>query len=100
MATSYVSVTGRAANMGKHDIIEPSSTIKPSSTGRVRKHRLEMRAKGFRLKSVWVRDLADPAFTAEIARTNQAIADFEGRYPDEVKWMDGLMERAWADLPD
>ncbi len=41
--------------MGKH---EP---IKPSSTERVRKHRADMRAKGYRLKQVWVRDLEDPA---------------------------------------
>ncbi len=34
--------------MGTHEI------IRPSSTERVRKHRAVMRAKGYRLKTVWL----------------------------------------------
>lgn len=80
--------------MGKHD------AIKPSSTERVRKHRAEMRAKGYRLKHVWVRDMNDPACKAEIERANRAIAEFERNNPDEVAWMNEQAAQAWDDLPD
>ena len=80
--------------MGKH---EP---IKPSSTERVRKHRAEMRAKGYRLKQVWVRDRNDPAYLAEIERSNRAINKFERKHPEEAGWMDWATAQAWNDLPD
>lgn len=80
--------------MGKH---EP---IKPSSTERVRKHRADMRAKGYRLKSVWVRDRNDPAYKAEIERINRAVAEFERDNPDEAAFWDEIAARAWNDLPD
>ncbi len=80
--------------MGKHD------PIKPSSTERVRKHRAEMRAKGYRLKQVWVRDRNDPAYLAEIERANRAINEFERKHPEETAWMDEFVARAWRDLPD
>jgi Protein of unknown function (DUF3018) len=80
--------------MGKHEV------IRPSSTERVRKHRAEMRAKGYRLKQVWVPDRNDPVFKAELARGCQAIADFECNNPDEVAWMNELADKAWTDLPD
>ncbi len=80
--------------MGKHE------TIKPSSTERVRKHRAEMRAKGYRLKQVWVRDRNDPAYIAEIERSNRIINEFERKHPEEAGWMDEFVARAWNDLPD
>jgi hypothetical protein len=80
--------------MGKHEV------IKPSSTERVRKHRAEMRAKGYKLKQVWVRDRNDPAYLAEIERANRIINDFEREHPNEFDWMDELIRRARDDLPD
>ncbi len=80
--------------MGKHDV------IKPSSTARVARHRAEMRAKGYRLKSVWVRDRESPEHQAEIAHANRAINQFERTHPEEAGWMDELKARAWDDLPD
>ncbi len=80
--------------MGKHEV------IKPSSTARVAKHRAEMRAKGYRLKSIWVRDMNDPAFKAEIERANRTIAEFEREHPEEAEWMDGATAQAWNDLGD
>jgi hypothetical protein len=80
--------------MGKHEV------IKASSTARVAKHRAEMRAKGYRLKTVWVRDLSDPSMKAEIARANKVIADFERKHPQEFEWMDEAVADAWADLSD
>ena len=54
--------------MGKHEV------IKTSSTERVRKHRAEMRAKGYRLTQTWAVNPNDPAFLAEIERANAVIA--------------------------
>ena len=48
--------------MGKHEV------IKTSSTERVRKHRAEMRAKGYRLKQRWVIDMDDPAVKERIRK--------------------------------
>jgi Protein of unknown function (DUF3018) len=88
--------------MGKHEVIKPGSGTKSSakSTERVRKHRAEMRAKGYRLKQVWVRDKNDPAYLAEIERTNRAVADWERNNPDEAAFWDEITVRAWNDLPD
>ncbi len=80
--------------MGKH---EP---IQPSSTERVRKHRAEMRAKGYRLKQRWVIDMDDPNVQDRIRRECEAISQWERKNPDEVAWMDALVTRAWSDLPD
>jgi Protein of unknown function (DUF3018) len=91
--TPYVSAT--EAVMGKHEIIKPST-----STERVRKHRAEMRAKGYKLKAVWMRDRNDPATLAEIAHTNAAIARWERDNPDELDWMRGFAARNWNSLPD
>jgi hypothetical protein len=83
--------------MGKHEVIKPSSSAK--STERVRKHRAEMRAKGFKLKQVWMRDRNDPAYLAEIEQTIHAIAEWERNNPDEAAFWDEMTTRAW-DLPD
>jgi Protein of unknown function (DUF3018) len=75
--------------MGKHEV------IKPSSTERVRKHRAEMRAKGFRLKQVWVRNRNDPAYLAEFDRANHEIAEWERNNCDEAAFWDEVTARAW-----
>ncbi len=79
--------------MGKHE------TIKPSSTARVAKHRAEMRAKGFRLKQVWVRDTDDPAFREKLRQESRIIAEMDRRSGD-AEWCDAFAAAAWADLPD
>ncbi len=87
--------------MGKHEVIKPAgSTSTAKSTERVRKHREAMRAKGYRLKSVWVPNRDDPAYLAEIARANAAIAKWERANPDEIEWMQAFAQRNWDNLPD
>ncbi len=80
--------------MGKHEV------IKPSSTARVRKHRAEMKAKGYRLKQVWVRDTKDPAFREQLREECRIIAEFERANPDETAFWNKIAARAWDDLPD
>ena len=80
--------------MGKHEV------IKPSSTERVRKHRAEMRAKGYRLKQVWVRDRNDPAYLAQLKDECRKIAEWERANPDEVAALNEWAAHAWDDLPD
>lgn len=79
--------------MGKHD------SVLPSSTARVRKHRAEMRAKGYRLKSVWVYDMSDPALRERLREESRIIAEMDRRSGD-AEWCDVLAASAWADLPD
>ncbi len=79
--------------MGKYEV------IKPSSTERVRKHRAEMRAKGYRLKSVWVRDTRDPAFRARLREESRIMAELDKRSGD-AEWCDAIAADAWTDLPD
>ena len=79
--------------MGKHEV------IKLSSTERVRKHRAEMRAKGFRLKQVWVRDMKDPAFRERLREESRVVAEMDRRSGDD-EWCDAFATAAWADLPD
>lgn len=78
--------------MGKHETIK--------STTRVQKHRAEMKARGFRLKQIWVPNHESPEFKAEVTRANRAINEFERKHPEEAGWMDALVARAWDDLPD
>ena len=79
--------------MGKHEV------IKPNSTARVAKHRAEMRAKGYRLKQVWVRDTSDPAFREKLREESRIIAEMDRRTGD-ADWCDALAATAWAELPD
>jgi hypothetical protein len=83
----------KEAIMGKHEV------IKSSSTARVRKHRAEMRAKGYRLKSVWVRDTSDPAFRKQLREESRIIAEMD-RQSGDGAWCDAFAAAAWADLPD
>jgi Protein of unknown function (DUF3018) len=79
--------------MGKHEV------IKTSSTARVAKHRAEMRAKGYRLKSIWVRDTRDPAFRERLREESRIIAEMDRRSGDGA-WSDAFAAAAWADIPD
>jgi hypothetical protein len=79
--------------MGKHEV------IKSSSTERVRKHRAEMRARGYRLKSVWVRDTKDPAFRQRLREESLIAAEMDRRSGDDT-WCDAFAAAAWADLSD
>ena len=79
--------------MGKHEV------IKPSSTERVRKHRADMRAKGYRLKQVWVRDRNDPELRKLLREESRIIAEID-RKTGDAAWCDALASAAWADLPD
>jgi Protein of unknown function (DUF3018) len=81
--------------MGKHEPIKP----KPSSTARVAKHRAAMKAKGYRLKQVWVRDTSDPAFRERLREESRIIADMD-RQSGDGAWCDAFAATAWADLPD
>jgi hypothetical protein len=79
--------------MGKHQ------AIKSSSTARVAKHRAEMRAKGYRLKTIWVRDTRDPALRERLREESRIIAEMD-RQSGDAAWCDGFASVAWADLPD
>ena len=79
--------------MGKHEV------IKPSSTERVRKHRAEMRAKGYRLKQVWVRDLNDHALRERLREESRLVAELE-RLSGDNAWGEAFAADAWADLSD
>lgn len=48
-----------------------------SSRERVARHRAEMRAKGMRLKQIWVPDVKSEAFKAEAHRQSLLIAQSE-----------------------
>lgn len=80
--------------MGKHEI------IKPSSTERVRRHRADMRAKGYRLKQVWVRDRNDPELRRLLREESRIVAEFERANADEMAFWEELTARAWQDMPD
>ncbi len=79
--------------MGKHEV------IKPSSTERVRKHRAEMRAKGFRLKQVWVPDLDDPAICQRIREESIMIGCREEE-ENVQRWIEAVSAGIWDDEPD
>lgn len=79
--------------MGKHEV------IKPSSTERVRKHRADMRAKGYRLKQVWVPNLDDPIFSQRIRDESIMI----GRREEEEhaqQWVEAISAGTWDDEPN
>ena len=80
--------------MGKHE------AIKTSSTERVRKHRAEMRAKGYKLTQRWVIDMNDPAVRERIERECAEIAAFERAHPEEFADLNHWHEHQWDDLPE
>jgi Protein of unknown function (DUF3018) len=79
--------------MGKHE------TIKPSSTARVAKHRAEMRAKGYRLKSVWTRDLSDAALQERL-QTESRLIGIREEEESVQRWIDAMGAGVWDDEPD
>jgi Protein of unknown function (DUF3018) len=94
--TPYVSAT--EAVMGKHEVVKPANST-AKSTDRVRKHREAMRAKGYRLKSVWVPDLDREGLRARLREESRIAAEQDRRSGDGA-WWDAFFEDAWADLPD
>jgi hypothetical protein len=65
--------------------LSASSTANPSKE-RVRRHREAMRAKGYRLVSVWVPDARRPGFAEECRRLSLALhqSEAEKRYQGEL----------------
>ncbi len=64
-----------------------------SSAERMRAYRERLRAKGFTLRQVWVPNLNDPAFRAEIEREAEILA----KSPHEQEIMDWI-EAVQADM--
>lgn len=79
--------------MGKHE------TIKPSSTARVAKHRAEMKAKGYRLRQIWVPDMRDPKMQERMLWESKVIAGKSTEAEDQA-WTDAILADVWADEPD
>jgi hypothetical protein len=84
--------------MGKHEIVKPANST-AKSTDRVRKHREAMRAKGYRLKSVWVRDVRDPAFREQM-RAESLMLGARQEEEDVQRWIDTVSAEIWDDEPD
>lgn len=86
--------------MGKHEVVKPAaSTSAAKSTDRVRKHREAMRAKGYRLKSVWVRDVRDPAFREQLRAESRMLG---ARQEEDAvqQWIESVGAGVWGDEPD
>lgn len=79
--------------MGKHEV------IKPSSTERVRKHRADMRAKGYRLKQVWVPDFDDPIVSQRI-RAESMMIGLRQEEEHAQRWAETVSAGIWDDEPD
>lgn len=80
--------------MGKHDI------IKPSSTERVRKHRAEMKAKGYRLAQIWSPSPNDAAFRAEVEHANRVIAAHPEEDAAAMEWIERMTKGEAQIEPD
>ena len=78
--------------MGKHEVI--------GSAARVTKHRAAMRAKGLRLKQIWVPDLRDPTVKSEIRRANSLIAAHPKGEEGVIAWIEAMGEGIRGDEPD
>lgn len=76
--------------MGKHE------KISSSSAERTARYRARMRAKGFKLKQIWVYDTSRPGFWEEINRQCRAISE-SPREADDQAWADSFMD--WDALP-
>jgi hypothetical protein len=75
--------------MGKHDKI--------SGRDRSAQHRAEMRAKGYRLKQIWVPDLRRSEVVEQIRAEARAIAA-SAQEAEEQAWVDAISE-PWEDWP-
>jgi Protein of unknown function (DUF3018) len=80
----------KVSQMGMH---QPLST-----TQRVARHRAEMRAKGMRLKQIWVPDVRSEAFKAEARRQTRMIANSEYE-ADDMAFIDSLVDFTIWDTP-
>jgi hypothetical protein len=54
-----------------------------ASTGKVRRHRENLRRKGLRPVQIWVPDTANPAFAKEAHRQAMAVARSPGEASDQ-----------------
>lgn len=77
--------------MGKHTPM--------SSKERVAKHRAAMKAKGLRLKQMWVPDMTDPVFLEQLRKAGEAIANSPTEAEDQA-WVESIMEGVWDSEPD
>ena len=61
-------------------------TVSDGSKERTRKHREGMRAKGYRLLTIWVPDARKPGFAEEVRRQSLALQESEAekRYLEEL----------------
>jgi hypothetical protein len=75
--------------MGKHEGI--------SSAERTARHRAAMKAKGYRMKQIWVPDLRRPDVVERLKAEARAIAQ-SPQEPDDQAWVDEISE-AWEDWP-
>lgn len=69
---------------------------KLTSRERVARHRAEMRARGLRLKHIWVPDVKSEAFKAQIRREVEAINSSPSAAED-LAFVESLFD--WDDLP-
>ncbi len=71
-----------------------------SSRERVARYRAEMRAKGMRLKQIWVRDVKSEAFKAEARRQSLLIAHSEHE-ADDMAFIESLVDfNDWPEWKD
>jgi hypothetical protein len=64
---------------------------------RVARHRAAMRAKGYRLKQMWVRDTRSPEFLAEIRAACEAI-NASPFHAEDMAWVEAV-SIPWDELP-
>jgi Protein of unknown function (DUF3018) len=68
-----------------------------SSAARVRKHREEMRAKGYVPKQIWVRNKNDPAFLAECKAASEQISAWDIAHREELGlWYAAADDTGWV----
>ena len=77
--------------MGKHEVI--------GSAARVAKHRAAMRAKGFRLKQIWVPDMRDPTMQERLRWESRVIANKSSEAEDQA-WTEAMLADVWAGEPE
>jgi hypothetical protein len=77
--------------MGQHEAI--------TSTARVARHRAEMRARGYRLRQMWVPDLRDPALRERITQESAMIGTREEE-AEVQRWIEAVSAGSWDAEPD
>ena len=77
--------------MGKHEVI--------GSAARVAKHRAAMRAKGFRLKQIWVPDMRDPTMQERLQEESRIIGAREEELSVQ-RWIEAVSAGVWDEEPE